>query len=105
MPDHKSREWYSNKEIFEKIINLSEELIVLRAEMRETRVIIKNYNGLREKIKEIEKDQAVIDEQIQTIVNREEGRSSVWQGVKDWGGWIFGLITLLVLVYNQLFGL
>src|SRR5699024_12841676 len=93
---------YTNKELIEKINSLSENFIELRGELRETKSHIKQYNGLREEIERIDKDSEVMKEQIYTIINREEGKHSVWETLRDWGGWIFGFITLLVLLYNQI---
>lgn len=98
-------QWYTNKEIFERVIQLSQEFVELRGELRETKIAIRQFNDIRKQIELIEKKVAVLEEQIQTIVHQEKGKDSVWKGVRDWGGWIFGLITLLVLVYNQLFSL
>lgn len=94
--------WYTNKELFEKLNSLSEDFIELRGELRETKSLIKQYNGLREEIERIDKGSEVMKEQISTIVNREKGKHSVWETLRDWGGWIFGFITLLVLLYNQM---
>lgn len=96
------REWYNNRELFEKLIKLSEDFVDLRGEMRETRSLIKQYNGLREEIEEVKKDSAVIKEKVATIVNKEKGKDSVWDNLRNWGGWIFGFLTLVILIYNQI---
>lgn len=76
--------WYSNKELFELISELKDDL-------KETRHIIKQYNGLREKIEEVQ-------DKVKHIETLTEARSGFGQSVRDWGGWIFGFVTLLVLL-------
>lgn len=103
MTNGNSREdWYNNKQLFEKLIRLSEDVVELRGEMRETRSLIKEYNGLRKQIEEVKKDNAVIGEKISTIVHKEEGKDGVWDNLRNWGGWIFGFLTLVILIYNQI---
>lgn len=80
--------WYSNKELFELISGL-------RDELKETRHIIKQYNGLREKIE-------IVEDKVKHIETITEARSGFGQSVRDWGGWIFGLVTLLALLSQYL---
>lgn len=101
MPDDKNQ-WYSNKDIFERFMAMSIELQELRGEMRETRTLIKQYNGLREEIEKVKKDTAVSSEKIKTILSVQSGRSGAFENLRNWGGWVFGLITLIILLYNQL---
>jgi len=44
--------WYSNKELFEKIDALYKEISELRTELESTRTLIRDYNKLREKVEE-----------------------------------------------------
>ena len=76
--------WYTNKELFELISALKDDL-------KETRHIIKQYNGLREKIE-------VMEKKVGHIETLEEARNGFGQSVRDWGGWVFGFITLMVLL-------
>ena len=89
-------EWYTNKELFEQMIQFRSELQDLRAEMRETRAIIKRYNGLREKIEHVE-------EQIGTLQAKAAGRSSVWTDIRLWGGWIVAIISV-ALAFGKYLG-
>lgn len=82
-----SDQWYSNKELFEQIN-------ALRYEMQETRNLIKQYNGLREKIDEVE-------DRVERIEAKTAGKNAVLETIRNWGGWLFSLITLLVLLWNQ----
>lgn len=95
-------QWYTNKELFERLGGLKDELLELRSEMKETRALIKNYNGLREEIARLKTNNEVLKEQVNTIVNREAEQKNVMESVRNWAGWIFGLITLIVLLYNQI---
>lgn len=95
-------QWYTNKELFERLGGLKDELSELRSEMKETRALIKNYNGLREEIARIKTDNEVLKEQVNTIITKDAEEKSTLDNVRNWAGWIFGLITLVVLLYNQI---
>lgn len=99
--DEDRHQWYSNKEIYEELTNISKDFITLRGEMKETRILIKQYNGLREEIEKVSKEHAVTNEKVRTILNVQAGRNGVWENLRNWGGWIFGLLTLIILIYNQ----
>ncbi|WP_212745614.1 hypothetical protein, partial [Marinilactibacillus psychrotolerans] len=81
------KEWYSNKELFELISTLKDDL-------SETRNIIKKYNGLREKIE-------IVEDKVNHIENMQVAKSGFGQAVRSWGGWIFSLITLLILLMEM----
>jgi|SRR5690625_4395589 len=80
------KQWYTNKELFEQINDLT-------IEMKETRQIIKRYNGLYEKVDHVEKE-------IEQLKSAKEGREEVQELIHQWGGWIFSFITLIVLLYT-----
>lgn len=84
--DKDKGQWYSNKDLFE-LIN------ALQAEMRETRAIIKRYNGLYEKLDNVKR-------KVDHIEAEQEGRMKVKEAIISWGGWLFGLITLIILIYT-----
>ena len=77
-------QWYTNKDLFELISELQKD-------MRETRTTIKKYNGLYSKLAEVKT--TVDDMQAQ-----QKGRQSVGSAIRNWGGWIFGLASFLVLL-------
>lgn len=85
--------WYTNKELFEQINNVSKDFTEMRAEMRETRMMIKQYNGLREKFDEVEKRQ----NHIESVV---EGRKQVGTTIKEWGGWAVGIAALIARLFG-----
>lgn len=42
--------WYSNKELFEKIDALDSKIDSLQTDLETTRTLIRDYNGLRQKV-------------------------------------------------------
>lgn len=89
-------QWYSNKDLFERIMDLQKEMRTipqLRQEMEETRRIIKKYNGLYEKLDNVKR-------KVDHIESVTEGKNSTKEAIRQWGGWLFGFITLLVLLYT-----
>ena len=52
MEAKETKEWYDNKALFEMLQDFKEDVLELRKEMAETRAIIRNYNGLREKVED-----------------------------------------------------
>lgn len=85
--------WYSNKELFEQLNQMQGDFKDLSHEMRETRTMIRQYNGLREKINNVETE-------VQHIKSLAEGKQTFGQAIREWGGWVFALITLIVLLYQ-----
>jgi hypothetical protein len=83
-------QWYSNKDLFEQINNL-------RNEMLETRNLIKQYNGLREKVD-------VVENEITVMKAEAKGKNKVSDGIRNWGGWIIGLISFAILLLTTFEG-
>lgn len=113
MSENETNQWYTNKELFERLGDLRDDFSNLRIEMKETRTLIKSYNGLREQIEKIrEENKEIIErikeendeirQQVSSIVNKDVGKNATYENLRNWGGWIFGLISLLVLMYNQI---
>ncbi len=46
-------EWYDNKALFERIESLQKDMGALQKELAETRVLIHDYNKLREKLEDL----------------------------------------------------
>lgn len=76
------QEWYDNKDLFEMIQGLREDL-------QETRTVVKKYNGIRKDLSEVMERLTVIEEQ-------KVGRSQAGQLLREWGGWL-ATITVLIL--------
>ncbi|WP_416149514.1 hypothetical protein ACM26V_00495 [Salipaludibacillus sp. HK11] len=89
MPD--KDQWYTNKDLFEQINSVQGDFRDLRTELTETRKVIKKYNGLREEIGEVKT-------RVESMESNKKGAQSVLEGIKSWGGWLFGLVTLVVLL-------
>lgn len=87
-------QWYTNKELFELINEVKQDFTKLRTEMSETRRIIIKYNGLYQKVEEL-------NSELKELKAKQEGKYNLEKDIRDWGGWIFGLITLIVLIINQ----
>jgi len=88
-------QWYTNKELFELINELQKDFRDLRSEMRQTREIIKQYNGLRKELGQVRLE-------IDQMKSKMTGKQMVWEAIRNWGGWLFALITLLILLKNNL---
>jgi len=88
-------QWYTNKELFELINELQKDFQDLRSEMRQTREVIKKYNGLREELGQVRQE-------IDRIKAKTRGKQIVGDAIRNWGGWLFALITLLILLKNNL---
>jgi len=75
-------EWYSDKDIFEMIQGL-------KADLSETRITIKRYNGLWEKFEGM-------DMRLNNIEQRKIGRISANKSFREWGGWLFGGCSIVI---------
>lgn len=84
------KQWYTNKDLFELITDLQKD-------MQETRAMIRKYNGLYDKVADVKKE-------VDTIQSERKGRQSVGEAIRNWGGWIFGLASFLVLLSKILGG-
>lgn len=82
-----NEQWYSNKELFEQILDMKNDMQRLSAELNRTTETIKKYNGLREELAEVKKT-------IAEMQAKEAERHSVGKSIRDWGGWIIAIITL-----------
>ena len=80
------KEWYSNKELYEMMVNLSKGLEQTNAELAKTQVLIRDYNGLRERLDKCEQR-----------VDEFDGKSS---GGKDMWGYIVGAIGIASFVLS-----
>ncbi|HHV75527.1 MAG TPA: hypothetical protein GXX41_13015 [Thermoanaerobacterium sp.] len=47
------KEWYDNKELYEMFQQLKADMAALSKEMAETRTLIRDYNGLRQKVEDV----------------------------------------------------
>src|SRR5690606_30380460 len=88
--------WYSNKELFEQILAMKNDMQKLSAELQRTTETIKKYNGLREEIGELRKEIVEIQKREAERQAKELERHSVGKAVRDWGGWLIALIMFVL---------
>ncbi len=80
------KEWYTNKDLYEMMVDLSKGLEKTNAELAKTQVMIRDYNGLRNRLDKCEQR-----------VDEFTGKSS---GSKDMWGYIVGGIGLLLALVS-----
>jgi hypothetical protein len=54
MTDKERQDWYTGKEIADMFLGMKEDINQLRLEMRETKTLIRDYNGLRKRLDKCE---------------------------------------------------
>ena len=64
------KEWYSNQQLYEMMVDLSKELENTNAELAITQTLIRDYNGLRAVINKCSEWQNNFDRQQQAEANR-----------------------------------
>jgi tetrahydromethanopterin S-methyltransferase subunit G len=80
-------QWYDNKELYEMMVALSKGLEQTNAELAKTQVLIRDYNGLRERLDKCERR-----------LDQGEGQKT---GSKDMWGYIVGGIGLLFAILSR----
>ena len=80
------KEWYSNKELFEMFQGLKDELKI-------TRDAVKKYNDIRSNLNDVMIRLTAIEE-------RAIGRYGIGKAVREWGGWLVGLLGFLFALYK-----
>ncbi len=78
-------QWYSNKDLYEMQVQLSKKMESLSAELDKTQVMIRDYNGLRERVDGCEK-------RIEQMTGRGAGGQAMW------GYLVGGIGVLLALI-------
>lgn len=122
-------QWYSNKELFEMVQKLREEL-------QQTRIDLRKYNDLRGAVAEVQrnqieqselfrkhlfepeglisslkceftnfvndfrKDLIAVNRRIEDYESRSKGKKAVAEGFIRWGGWIIGLLSFFITIYK-----
>lgn len=86
MGEENNGEWYTNRELFEMLQGL-------RTDLQETRILIKQYNGIRQRLDSCE---AVLAD----LVSQTKGRASVSNAIRAWGGWVIAFVSLLITLAN-----
>lgn len=86
MTDKERQEWYSNKELYEMMVDLSKGLEKTNAELAKTQVMIREYNGLRERLN-------VCEQHIAEFTGKSTGGQAMW-------GYVIGGIGLLMVLIS-----
>ncbi len=87
----KAQEWYSNKDLYEMMVELSKGLESTNKELAETRILIRDYNGLR----------ATINECKERLDKGEGGQdNSRWTWAKF--GYLTGLAGIIIAILTLL---
>jgi len=84
--EQERQEWYTNKELYEMMVDLSKGLEATNTELAKTQVMIREYNGLRARIDACEKTQ-----------RESQGKSA---GSKDMWGYVVGGIGVISFILS-----
>ena len=71
------------------MLSMKDDIQSLRAEMRETREIIRRYNGLREELYKVK-------DKVEEMEAKSQGKNAVFEAIRNWGGWIVAILTFLI---------
>lgn len=80
------RQWYSNKELYVMMVELSKSIERVTAEMDQTAERIRAYNGLRERLNEYES-------KVDTLYGAHSGSKTMWGYVVGALGVLFGILA------------
>lgn len=88
MPDKTegTKDWYNNKELYEMMVVLSKDLGKTNAELAKTQILIRDYNGLRERVGKCEQ--------------RVDEISGAGKGGKEMWGYVIGGLGLLLAIIS-----
>lgn len=89
MSKNKERQWYTNKDLYEMMVDLSKGLEATNAELSKTQVLIRDYNGLRERIDQCE-------QKLAQSAGGKEGSKDMWGYIVGGIGLFFALISYAV---------
>jgi len=78
------KDWYDNKTLYEMLVEVSKRLEKTNAELEKTQVMIRDYNGLRERLNHCE---LALGEN----TGKEKGNSAMWGYVVGAAGIIAAL--------------
>ena len=79
-------DWYSNKDLYEMMVSLSKRLEATDAELAKTQTLIRDYNGLRERLGKCERG-------IQDLRGHSQGGREMW-------GYVVGGIGVLLAIVS-----
>ncbi len=91
MTEQERQDWYSGKEIADMFSGMKEDINELRVEMRETKTLIRDYNGLRKRLDKCE-------ERLDKGEGHSQGQESTVKFAWEKMGYIVGLAGVVVAV-------
>ena len=83
-----NQDWYDNKELFEMIEKFTNEVSGLKIEMAQTKTLIRDYNGLRRVVNEVDKKIDTLETKVKTTQTDK----------RDYIGWIFALFATTIAI-------
>lgn len=86
-------QWYSNKDLYEMMVDLSKGLEQTNAELLKTQTMIRDYNGLREEVGEYRKEVAENCKAIAEIRTERKTTLTMWGVITGGILFIFSLLT------------
>jgi tetrahydromethanopterin S-methyltransferase subunit G len=81
------KEWYTNKDLYEMMVDLSKGLENTNAELAKTQVLIREYNGLRARLDQCE-------QKFSELAGEKAGSHDTW-------GYIVGGFGLLMAIVSM----
>ena len=84
-----AKEWYTNKELYEMMVDLSKGLEATNTELAKTQVMIREYNGLRGRLDGCEK-------RLDEIYGQSKGSKDMWGYVVGGIGVISFILSLVL---------
>jgi tetrahydromethanopterin S-methyltransferase subunit G len=91
LTEQEKQDWYSGKEIAKMFAAMAEDISDLRLEMRETKTLIRDYNGLRKRLDKCE-------ERLDKTEGKDCGEDSTAHFFWEKAGYIFGLAGVVVAI-------
>ena len=96
-----------NEKLYNMIDKLTSKITDVTIELKETRVEMKKYNGLKidilensQNIKVLTGSAKFLADKINKIEFSAETKNKIADGIRNWGGWIFAILSL-ILLYKQ----
>lgn len=86
MGEQEQKEWYSNQNLYEMMVDLSKGLEKTNLELAKTQVLIRDYNGLRERLDKCE-------QRVGEILGAGKGGKDMWGYVVGGVGLLMALIS------------
>lgn len=82
-----SKDWYSNKQLFEMMQDMSKRLDTFNEKFD-------RYNGLIEKQEKNKETIQELHDRVSDIESESEGFAKAFELIRKWGGWIVAILAL-----------